>query len=302
MHKDATRGSEAGTEVSACGHLLVVIDPAARRSDGESVRIAKDVLGAGAPARVCLPEDPAEFARALTRRGSRRPVVIGDDHALLRAVAVLHRERELDGCPLSLVPVGSGRALHLARSLGVPTGVVAAARAVLEGVERQLDLLVDDSGGVVLDALRIPSPGSPGGEEGGAVSGVPPGLDAPGWLRHCHALLRNLAARPTDRPDRPQPPAPAASTRLRVEADGVTLADLDRPVAGVSLAPTADGLAEVEVRPWPGGDTGPLVARARTVTVSGPDFRYRADALVAGPVRTRTWTAHAKAWSLTLPG
>jgi hypothetical protein len=37
------------------------------------------------------------------------------------------------------------------------------------------------------------------------------------------------------------------------------------------------------------------------VTVSGPDFRYRADALVGGPVRVRTWTALAGAWSLTLP-
>ena len=59
--------------------LLVVIDPIARRTDGESVRIAKDVLSAGAQTKVCLPDDPEEFARALARRGSRRPVVVGDD-------------------------------------------------------------------------------------------------------------------------------------------------------------------------------------------------------------------------------
>ncbi|MYS43659.1 diacylglycerol kinase, partial [Streptomyces sp. SID5998] len=100
------------------GQLLVVIDPVARRTDGESVRIAKDVLGAGAAVKVCLPEDPEEFARALARRGSRRPVVIGDDRALLRAVTVLHRRRELAGCALSAVPVGG--AVSLARSLGVP--------------------------------------------------------------------------------------------------------------------------------------------------------------------------------------
>ncbi|HSY00098.1 MAG TPA: diacylglycerol kinase, partial [Streptomyces sp.] len=135
--------------------LLVVIDPLARRTDGEAVRIAKDVLSAGAAStKVCLPEGPEEFARALARRGSRRPVVIGDDRALLRAVALLHRRRELAACVLSLIPVGSS--LSLARSLGVPTGAVAASRAALDGVEHRLDLLVDDSDGVVLGTLRIP--------------------------------------------------------------------------------------------------------------------------------------------------
>ncbi|MGA6227056.1 diacylglycerol kinase, partial [Streptomyces umbrinus] len=143
--------------MSTSDQLLVVIDPVARHGDGEAVRIAKDVLRAGATTKVCLPDGPEEFDRALARRGSRRPVVIGDDRALLRAVSVLYRRRELAGCALSLVPVGvSGGALSLARALGVPIGAVAAARAVLDGAERRLDLLVDDSDGVVLGALRIP--------------------------------------------------------------------------------------------------------------------------------------------------
>ncbi|MCZ4516294.1 diacylglycerol kinase, partial [Streptomyces sp. ActVer] len=143
--------------MSTSDQLLVVIDPVARHGDGEAVRIAKDVLSAGATTKVCLPDGPEEFDRALARRGSRRPVVIGDDRALLRAVSVLYRRRELAGCALSLVPVGaSGGALSLARALGVPIGAVAAARAVLDGAERRLDLLVDDSDGVVLGTLRIP--------------------------------------------------------------------------------------------------------------------------------------------------
>lgn len=36
--------------------LLVIVDPTARRLDGESVRIAKDVLSAGAPVKLCLPD------------------------------------------------------------------------------------------------------------------------------------------------------------------------------------------------------------------------------------------------------
>lgn len=328
--------------------LLVVIDPLARRTDGEAVRIAKDVLSAGAAStKVCLPEGPEEFARALSRRGSRRPVVVGDDRALLRAVALLHRRRELAACALSLIPVGS--ALGLAHSLGVPTGAVAAARAALDGVERRLDLLVDDSDGVVLGTLRIPAlPGAPppdrtevaadtdtgpgpgpgrgrgpgtgagtGTDRGPGVEGAPAGAPSPGhhfWLRSWpQSLARTLSTRPTrparlSRPLRPSRIRVAAAggagpSRLRVEVDGVLLIDLDQPVEAVSITPGIDGGADIEIRPVSvGAEASPLHAVGHRVTVSGADFRYRADSLVAGPVRTRTWTVREGAWGLTLPG
>ncbi|MFF0889917.1 diacylglycerol kinase [Streptomyces sp. NPDC003456] len=279
--------------------LLVVVDPVARRSDGESVRIAKDVLGAGAAMKLCLPDGPEEFARALARRGARRPVVVGDDRALLRAVSVLHRQRELAACGLSLVPVGD--ALSLARSLGVPTGTVAAARAVLDGVERRMDLMVDDSDGVVLGALRIPPLSPPPGGEG-VREPVADAEDAAGrpWLRTCQSLVRTLV--PASRPSRPVSPPEPGPSRLRVEVDGETLVDLNQPVEAVSVAPSASGVASVEVRPVSvGAEASPLLAEGRTVTVSGAHFRYRADTQVSGPVRTRTWVVREGAWSLTVP-
>ncbi|QIZ01813.2 diacylglycerol kinase [Streptomyces sp. S1D4-11] len=318
------------TEVAASDQLLVVIDPVARWTDGESVRIAKDVLSAGAATKVCLPEGPEEFARALARRGSRRPVVVGDDRALLRAVSLLHRQRELAGCGVSLVPVGG--VLSLARALGVPVGAVAAARAVLDGVERRLDLLVDESDGVVLGALRIPPVGAGGGMRGaeevdgadvGGVGGVggfggsggsgssggfggsggfgagASGLGGHAWLRTCQSLVRTLAARPARVASVPGP----GPSRLRVEVDGVTLVDLDQPVEAVSVTPGVAGGAEVEVRPVSvGAEASPLRVVGRRVTVSGADFRYRADSVVSGPVRTRTWTVREGGWGLTLPG
>ncbi|MFI6941339.1 diacylglycerol kinase [Streptomyces sp. NPDC050418] len=273
--------------------LLVVVDPAARRADGESVRIAKDVLCArsGGPVKICLPDGPEEFARALQRRGARRPVVVGDDRALLRAVAVLHRERELASAVLSLVPVGTQT--RLAQDLGVPSGPVAAASAVLDGAGRQLDLLVDDSDGVVLGDLRIPALAPSGSGTASAGSGAEPhGRDH--WWRTCQSLVRTLV--------RPAPAGAPGPSRLRVEADGVTLVDLDQPVEDIWVSTSRGGLARVEVRPTSVGAAAPsLLTRARSVTVSGPDFRYRADALTAGPVRTRTWTVRAGAWTLTLP-
>ncbi|MFD9000836.1 diacylglycerol kinase family protein [Streptomyces sp. NPDC059582] len=282
------------TEVATSDQLLVVIDPVARQTDGEAVRIAKDVLSAGATTKVCLPEGPEEFARALARRGSRRPVVVGDDRALVRAVSLLHRQRELAGCVLSVVPVGT--ALSVARSLGVPTGTVAAARAVLYGAERRLDLLVDDSDGVVLGALHIPPV---------PVFQVPQEpVDDPAhpWLRTYQSLVRTLVP---SRPPRTPSPVTAPRTgpsRLRVEVDGVTLIDLDQPVEAVSVTPGGAGFAAVEVHPASvGAEVAPLLARGRLVTVSGTDFRYRADATVAGPVRRRTWTVREEGLSLTLP-
>ncbi|MEI7034269.1 diacylglycerol kinase [Streptomyces pratensis] len=267
--------------------LLVVIDPVARRTDGESVRIAKDVLSAGSQAKICLPDSHEEFTRALSRRGSRRPVIVGDDHALLRAVAHLHRERELAEGVLSLVPVGAAHALEVAHALGVPRGAVAAARTALDGAVRRLDLLVDDSDGVVLGRLRIPAPTPPSGP-GAQYSGVTAVWDT------CRSLMTSLV--------RPAPGAAAAhpgTHRLRVEADGVLLSDLDTPVRDVRVTSQGDGgLVDVVVRTAAGED---VTAEAGAVTVSGADFRYRADIQTGGPVRTRTWTVRAGAWGLILP-
>ncbi|OPF70378.1 hypothetical protein VT50_0236765 [Streptomyces antioxidans] len=350
----------------------MVIDPNARRTDGESVRIAKDVLCAGAQTKVCLPDGPEEVERALARRGARRPVLVGDDRALLRMVELLHRRRELTDAALSVIPVGGSATVALAHSLGVPTDAVTAARTVLDGAARPRDLLVDESGGVVLGGLRIPSgfarhgghDGTPGGGCGAAdgadgaegadghgpgphgdgtrardcgcdpcahdrrraegdedgADGRDGGTGAPGhdregpdgegdghrpwWspaARTARTALTLLSLPVIGLAGGARRPAHPPPQRLRIEADGVLLTDLDRPVERVSVSTAAPGagLAEIVVHPHAAG--GPLRTRARAVTVSGPDFRYHADALTHGPVRSRTWTVLPEAWSLMLP-
>ncbi|MFG2330078.1 diacylglycerol kinase [Streptomyces sp. NPDC048604] len=257
--------------------LLVIIDPVARRSDGESVRIAKDVLCAAAETKICLPDGPEEFARALARRGARRPVVVGDDRALLRAVTLLHRERALARGALSAVPIGAPGSLELARALGVPQGAVAAARAVVDGVARRFDLLVDDGDGVVLGGVRIGTPAP-----------APSPAPATVWST-CRTLVRTLVRVPAQ--------GGLRTHRLRVEADGVLLRDLDEPVESVTLR-SLGGVAEVVVRP---PHAPPVRTEARTLTVSGPDFRYHADSRTSPPLTRRTWTVRENAWSLTLP-
>jgi hypothetical protein len=264
----------------------VVIDPAARATDGESVRIAKDVLSAGAASvKIVLPESEAEVERALAHRGRRHPVVLGDDAALLRMVRTLHRDRTLGDAPLSVVPIGPRSAL--ARALGVPDQVPAAARAVLDGVERELDLLIDDSGGIVLGALSIPC-------------GAPAAHTGAHWWTPVEKTARSLVRTLTS-PIPVNGHQPPRQQRLRVEADGVLLVDLDRPVHEVSVrtGPSGPALADILVRHTEG--TPHLRAQAHTITVSGRDFRYRADSAITGPVRSRTWTVVPSAWRLTVP-
>ncbi len=265
--------------MSALAPLLVVIDPVARTLDGESVRIAKDVLRAGADSlKVCLPESAAEWERMLGHRGRRRPVVVGDDAALLRTLRTLRRDGSLAQTPIGYVPVGPRRPDGLAERLGVPPEAAPAARAVLSGVERVLDLLVDDSDGIVAGPLRIAGPAASPRVSGAAGSSWP--------ARAARSLVRALTG-----------PQGQPGHLLRVEADGVLLADVDRPVTGVTVDAPAGGRALVRVH----REGDPAQLPARRLTVSGRDFRYQADEALRGPVRHRTWTVHGDAWRLAVP-
>ncbi|MBB1257000.1 diacylglycerol kinase, partial [Streptomyces sp. OF3] len=182
---------------------------------------------------------------------------------------------------LAFVPVGPAPELELARCLGLPTDVVSASRAVLGGAERPVGLLVDDSDAVLVGGLRIPAARH---EPEGAQ---PPGVR--GSLSRCADLVRPARWRASG--------FPTPSTRLRVEADGVLLVDVEQPVAELSVSAPADcvatGLAEVVVRQV-GRDRSasggqPLRVRARTVTVSGPELG------------TRTWHVARSSLRLTVP-
>ncbi|MFJ4094521.1 diacylglycerol kinase [Kitasatospora sp. NPDC089913] len=251
-------------------------------------------------------------------------MVIGSDLALQRVLQALYRQRELGADPVGLVPVGRPEELAAARVLGVPGAPVAAARAVLTGAARKLDLLVDDGGGVALGGVRISGGGTrrPAGRPGGwrslwaklaaaeqatALTPEPTGAGAGpdevgGGSVRAGRSTRAGRSGPAGRPERVEPARGEHSARLRVEADGRLLADVHRPVRVVQVtlpsgAAAGEGVMEIVVRA-PGAL---LRARAASISVAGRGFGYEADGRPVGPVRARTWTVHAGCWGLLLP-
>ena len=289
--------------------LLVVVNRSAGTADDEALDTALDVLRGGTDVEVAATADAGELDRVLAGLDGRRPVVAGGDGSLHAAVAALDRAGALDR-PLGVLPLGTGN--DLARALGLPLDPAAAAAVVLGGTARPLDLLRDDAGGIVVNAVHA-GVGADAGERahrlkdtlgavaypiGAAVAGV----TTPGW-------------------------------RLRVEVDGTAVVDGGTPVlmagvcngptigGGTALAPDArpdDGLADVVVVTATGpaaraafaaalatgrhaGRDDVVVVRGREVSLSGEPVGLDADGELQDPVTARTWRVQPAAWSVLVP-
>ena len=253
---------------------------------------------------------PEELDAALDGCGDRRLVVAGGDGSLHLAVTRLRARGELRDRPIALVPLGTGN--DLARALGLPLDPAEAARLVVNGTPRPLDLLVDDVGGIVVNAAHV-GIGADAAELAGALK---PRLGAAAYpIGAVRAGFRTTG------------------WRLKVEVDGRLVADDHRRTlmvgigngrgigGGTPLLPHAlvdDGLLDVMVSQATGpfarirfgaaltsGEhlTDPQVrfARGRSVTVSGEPVGVNSDGETGVEVRRRTWTVSPGAWTLVRP-
>ncbi|MET8338274.1 diacylglycerol kinase family protein [Streptosporangium canum] len=274
------------------------VDDAARTAVLEVLRGGADVVEA--------PAGQKDLDEMLDAHPGRDVVVLGGDGSLHVTVAALHRRGELDVRTVGLVPLGTGN--DFARGLGIPLDPEVAARIVLAGRPQPLDLLVDDEGGVVVNAVHL-GVGAEASEQAKplkpklgrfayAVGGLLAGVRSPGW-------------------------------RLRVTVDGRPLAE-GRPVlmagigngvtigGGTPLTPGArpdDGMVEVVVALT----TGPVdrlvyalrlrrgthpelrdvvTGRGREVAVEGEPVPVNADGELTGPTTRRRWTVAPAAWRM----
>ena len=291
------------------GHLLLASTHAGS-TEQEAVEAARAVLSEAGPVEVVSTGTPEELDTALDACGSRRLVVAGGDGSLHLAVTRLHARGELADRPIALVPMGTGN--DLARALGLPLDPADAARLVLNGKHAPMDLLLDDTGGIVVNAVHV----GVGAEAAASAGRLKPVLGLLAYpLGAVFAGLRSTG------------------WRLRVVVDGEVLADDHRRAlmvgigngpsigGGTELLPGAcpdDGLLDVMVS----RATGPFAraryaaalqngthlrdpevrwTRGRSVTISGEPVGVNADGELGDEMTRRTWTVQPGAWSLLRP-
>ena len=129
--------------------FVLIASGGAGGADDEVVAAVAAALG-GADVVPCAA--PSDLDTALDRLGGRRVAIAGGDGSVHALVNALARRGEL-GTPVGLIPLGTGN--DLARALDLPLEPAAAAEVVRTGTPRALDLLVDDTGLHVVNAVHL---------------------------------------------------------------------------------------------------------------------------------------------------
>jgi diacylglycerol kinase (ATP) len=295
--------------------LLLITNIDAGGARQEALEVALGVLREDADVELATTTNPGELDGVLHRAGCRSIVVAGGDGSLHSVVTALHRRHELAQRTLGLIPLGTGN--DFARALGIPLDPAEAAAALLAGSPRRMDLIVDELGGIVVNGVHAGASAQASrrgarwkdrlGPYGFGILGYPIG-----------AVLASI-----------KPPF----VRLRVEADGQVVSDMDKHVlmvaigngtsvgGGTELTPDADP-ADGKLDLMVSLATGPLerfsyawnlrqadhtqrddviTLRAHQVTISGEDFFLAADGEISGPERRRSWHLDRGAYAMITP-
>jgi diacylglycerol kinase family enzyme len=291
--------------------MLIITHGGAGRFDEDTVERVVEVLrgGDGEQVDVCQCGTQEELERTLDEHDDEIVVAAGGDGSIHQLIATMYARDELSRRTVGLLPLGTGN--DLARNLGIPLDPGQAARLIREGGTRDLDLLVDDEGGVVLNAVHV---------------GV--GATAATYAARFKPLLK-VAAFPLGAV---LAGARATGWRLRVEADGELVTEDKLLMVGLSNAPgIAGGSAQLAPDASPGDGrmelvisaaTGPLArvryalglrdgahkhhedvlyAAVKSATVSGEEFLVNSDGEVSGPYTRRTWNLVPSAWRMIAP-
>lgn len=291
--------------------FVLLANASAGRAEQEDVDAAGAVLGEHGPVELAVSEDADDIDRILDGLGGRRLVVAGGDGSIHLVVQRLHDRGELDA-DLALVPLGTGN--DLARGLGLPLEARHAAEVAATGRLRHLDLLVDERGGVVVNAVHAGLGAEAARRSEGMKDGLGPlaypagalvaGLQEEGWRLAVTVDGRRIHAGDDDR------------LLMVAIANGSTIG------GGAPLAPSAepdDGRLDVVVV----GAVGPAARaafaaalrsgrhlqredvahrRGAEVHISGEPVRFNADGEVSDPVTDRTYRVRPGVWRLRGPG
>ncbi len=303
---------------SATAPLLVVVNGAAGSAEDEPVEAALAVLRRGTDVEVAATSSSDELDDVVRGLAGRRPVVLGGDGSLHAVAAALDRAGVLGAEPVGLIACGTGN--DLARTLGLPLDPEDGARVVLEGSPRRLDVLREDGGLLVVNAVHAGVGASAGRraerlkELMGAVA-YPVGAALAGAAERGWELRVEVDGRPVGAPSG-EWSADGGTPLLMVGiCNGPTVG------GGTALCPDADpgdGLLDVLVS----AATGPaervafgaalrsgrhgerddvVLARGRELAVSGEAVDIDADGEVHEGWTSQTWRLDPGAWSVVVP-
>ncbi len=299
--------------------LLVITNADAGTSDEETLDTAVTVLRQGASVEVEKTTNPGELDGVLHRAGGRTIVVAGGDGSLHAVVTALYKRNELCDATLALLPMGTGN--DFARGNDIPLDIEEAARLVLRGKSRPIDLIVDETGSIVTNNVHV-GVGAQASRKGakwkGRLGSVGIGKVNLGKLGYPIGAALSVF----------DPP----NWHLRVEVDGEVVNDFSRPVLMVAIGNGSNIGGGTEVNPGADLEDGLLdvmisravspmaklgyVARLRTgdhverddvislrgrsVKVSGDEFWLTADGEISGPERSRSWRLERGAYRMIL--
>ena len=300
--------------------LLVITNADAGTADEERLDAALVILRKDASVEVAKTSNPGELDGVLHRAGGRTVIVSGGDGSMHAVVTALYKRNELADATLGLLPMGTGN--DFARGNGIPLEIEDAARLILTGETRKVDLLVDETGNIVVNNVHV-GVGAQASRKAarwkGRLGAIGVGKVNLGKLGY--PIGAALSAF--------HPP----SWRLRVEIDGTVVNDVNRPVLMVAVgngsnvgggtelnpdADTEDGMLDVMIsraispraklgyvarlRKGEHGERDDVAElKGRSVKVSGDEFWLSADGEISGPERSRSWRLEPAAYSMILP-
>lgn len=133
---------------------LVVANAHAGTAEQPRIDAAVATLASAAPTRLWRTGGVDELDEALEGAVEAGLVVVavGGDGSLHAVVSRLWERAELGDAVLGLVPCGTGN--DFARGLDLPLDPIAAAERIIDGHRHALDVLVDDQGHVVVNAVH----------------------------------------------------------------------------------------------------------------------------------------------------